>query len=429
MNEFIERNDAKEYIKKQLVDFFVRYGIDVNEGFVDDMSEALLEDVEMDKYYKAIWDKNVINGENEMISRWKDETGIGFLNQKKGYIIEELGYPSRYSVNLKKFEENFNNDVNWLSSYIDEEFYKKCYPIFWLEILNKRHVKNNENFNDLFEPIINRRDIEKYMFSLLLESRKSDSGQLVLFSAIRRKRKQKITKINQEINDEVNKKIKYWCHEIKDEIENLDIDLYEEALVISEKIKKKLLNLCKDTNFEIKNLDDIENRIWFVQKYYELLTEEKKSGNRNKEMFETTKIVLKTLIECGEEEKMDIPLYMYLLDRMTGWIGLCNYSRIKKEWYGSQKDMGIAWGFFLDKHMNKTFSNFMESILYSDLEEIMYQMEKVLIDGIKYEIISENMEFYEDLYNNIFVSEENRYEITQYQVLEYYLKMFADFHE
>ena len=185
-------------------------------------------------------------------------------------------YTMRYGrKNEIKLRESILNDKKNLDSYVGKELYKKIYPVFWLEMLNRNHTGKTNNKECLVEPIQMEIEKEQYLFAMLLDKRTEDISNNTIFSGIQRLYTARYKRVKRVVN-------KY-------------------------------------------NMKDESNRLFFVRWMKKCLYEEKTSGNLDKQIFENNIMTVREMMEIGGKERLDIPAFIFLLDRLTGWIEFYNY--------------------------------------------------------------------------------------------------------
>lgn len=156
-----------------------------------------------------------------------------------------------------------------------KDLYKKIYPVFWLEMLNRNRTQETDDKECLVEPVRMATEKEQYLFALLLDKRTEDIKKNTIFSGIQR--------------------------------------LYT-ARYKREKEQIKNYNMC-----------DRMCRLFFVKEMRHRLLREETDGNKNKPILKNNLATVREMIEIGGEEKLDIPVFIFLLDRLTGWIEFYNF--------------------------------------------------------------------------------------------------------
>jgi hypothetical protein len=129
------------------------------------------------------------------------------------------------------------------------------------------------------------------------------------------------------------------------------------------------------------DMQNEEGRYRFVRWMKNCLFAEKKKGNMNKKVFINNIIAVREMIEIGEKGAIDIPAFILLLDRLTGWIEFYNFILVGD---------GVADGFhsFVDdekkaalqeqlKEVDETVDDILEVVAEctdtEELEELIYE--------------------------------------------------------
>lgn len=184
-------------------------------------------------------------------------------------------YTTRYGrTSFEKLRKEIQSSRMYVESHIGRGLYEKIYPVFWLEMLNCPHKKIDYE-ERLLMPISEETEREQYLFALLIDRRVEDIANNTIFSGIQR--------------------------------------LYSARL--------------KRVKTEIKNFDmqDAEERHRFVRWMKNYLFREGKSGNKKKQIFMNDINTIREMLEIGGGNNLDVPAFIYFLDRLTGWIEFYNF--------------------------------------------------------------------------------------------------------
>jgi hypothetical protein len=306
----------------------------------EELSEAILEDIEVYDYVLNLWNENMNvdkcnptynSKENQIIDKIVNMIYSSEPDEKsdKNALAK---YTMRYSrSNSKKFDDDIKADKKYLDKLVGKELYKKVYPVFWLEMLNRNRKGQTDDEECLVEPIRSGTEKEQYLFALLLNERTKNIDEHTIFSGVHR--------------------------------------LYTERYKRAKKVVKK---------FDMQNE---EGRYRFVRWMKNCLFAEKKKGNMNKKVFINNIIAVREMIEIGEKGAIDIPAFILLLDRLTGWIEFYNFILVGD---------GVADGFhsFVDdekkaalqeqlKEVDETVDDILEVVAEctdtEELEELIYE--------------------------------------------------------
>lgn len=248
----------------------------------EDLSAAILEDIEVYDYSLHLWNENMLkNSEDESYDMEEERKIKKLVESIYDGEIDNSGHGiAKYTIRyaLKKEEKlklSMLNDKKKLDAYVGKDLYKKIYPVFWLEMLNRNRTKETDDVECLVEPVRMETEKEQYLFALLLDKRTIDISNNTIFSGIQRLYTAQYKREKVEINH----------YDMRNEIDRF--------LFVRE-IKHRLL--CEETD-----------------------------GNKNKTIFINNIVTVRELIEIGGEGKLDIPAFIFLLDRLTGWIEFYNF--------------------------------------------------------------------------------------------------------
>lgn len=316
--DFTRRKSVKETIITYIAMYLERlYGKEFSKteikNLVGDMAEAILEDIEVEEYSRQLWEKNMLPQKEKEKSNFDDSGVIQQLIKKitkgdeenpfkikygkKIYRgIEE--YTVRYSQeNSKKIEKGVVEAKAFLEDNIGRQLYEKIYPVFWLEMINKRHVRskshrsNPDNPKSLIDPIYKGIEKEEYLSALLLDCRTEGISTSTIFSGIQR------------------------LYTARYDREGKEVGNYD--------------------------MQDASQRYLFVKEHKKRLLMEKNSGNRNKKTFLNNLATIREMLEMGQSDNIDIPAFLFWLDNLTGWIEFYNFVSLKEsntEVYDSSRD-------------------------------------------------------------------------------------------
>lgn len=245
------------------------------------LSEAILEDIEAERYAMDLWKKGMENsrldslhgGSEEGITKeFAENLSDNYYHNAKSSIAI---YTTRYGrTTLEKLRNEIELSGMYLENHIGRELYEKIYPVFWLEMLNCPHKKINYE-ECLLMPISGETEREQYLFALLIDSRVEDIANNTIFSGIKR--------------------------------------LYFARLKRAKTAVKKF------------DMQDAEERHRFIRWMKNCLFREDKSGNKKKPTFMNNIKTIREMLEIGEGNNLDIPAFIFFLDRLTGWIEFYNF--------------------------------------------------------------------------------------------------------
>ncbi|MCI8491358.1 MAG: hypothetical protein HFJ04_14175 [Lachnospiraceae bacterium] len=252
---------------------------------VEDLSEAILEDIEVYDYSIDLWNENVEcdsrKGTYRSDENRKIQTFIDRIYEEEGKNVQPgiANYTTRYSKqNFNNLEKGIKTDKNYLENNVGEKLYKKIYPVFWVEMLNRNRGYRKKTARDeecLLKPICERAELEQYIFALLLDTRTKSIARSTIFSGVQR------------------------------------------AYTAQNKREKKLV--------ERYNMQDAKDRLSFVRWRKKCLLEEKQPGNREKPVFRNNIATIREMLGIGGEDNIDIPAFIFFLDMLTGWIEFYNF--------------------------------------------------------------------------------------------------------
>lgn len=258
---------------------------------IEAFSEAILEDIEVYDYSFGLWDNNIKRSESGRLCEYEfdeDERFDSFIEQifaddsidatessKHGIAVYTMRYDKK---DYETFGALLKSNKKYLENYMGEKLYQKIYPVFWLAMLNKRHKRNSDNSDGeecLIWPIRRGTEREQYIFALLSNERKKDMRDGTIFSGIKR--------------------------------------------VLTKKCKRKGVTVKQ------YNMRNVKDRHDFVRWMKDYLYEDKTPGNRNKVVFSNNIITVREMLEIGTKRNIDIPAFIFFLDRLTGWIEFYNF--------------------------------------------------------------------------------------------------------
>lgn len=269
----------EEYISSVLESLISseKKALELTEG----LSQAILEDIEAERYAMDLWKKGIENSKlNSQHGSSEEDITKKFVeslsdNDYHGAESSIAKYTTRYGrTSFEKLRKKIQSSRMYVESHIGRGLYEKIYPVFWLEMLNCPHKKIDYGERFLM-PISEGTEREQYLFALLLDSRVEDIASNTIFSGIQR--------------------------------------LYSARL--------------KRAKNEVKNFDmqDAEERHCFVRWMKNCLFREDKSGNRKKPALKNNMKTIREMLEIGGDNNLDVPAFIYFLDRLTGWIEFYNF--------------------------------------------------------------------------------------------------------
>lgn len=320
------------------------------------LSEAILEDIEVHDYTLNIWNENMrANKCTGAYNSREKEKLEGFIDRMFPITDDKsqhglAKYTMRYGgKDPIKLEKGIKSDKKYLDDFVGRELYKKIYPVFWLEMLNRNRKGETDDAECLIEPIRLETEKEQYLFALLLDERTVDISENTIFSGIQR----------------------------------LYTARYKRA--------KKAVNKY--------DMQKAEDRLHFVRWMKKCLLDENKKGNMNKTVFTNNLVTMREIIELGKDDNIiDIPAFIFLLDRLTGWIEFYNFVSLRDEMGGKfhisvneEKDR------LIQDDLKKTYE-MIDSLLdmitectdTDELEELVCEAAKCIYyrDDLEYELTS-----------------------------------------
>lgn len=285
--------------------------------FAEEISEAMIQDLEVMKYSLHIWKKyawsevNRFHNESksvieeileEIVPEMFYEEKMFNMNYKKEiYKGEEYNglasYTYRYPV-LKKYPVDglMKESFRKMEMEIEPKLYEWAYPVFWLESLNlpfsdgKRKQREEMSF---ILPVAEENEKEMYLFALLLNNRASGNTiNSTIFAAVKRS-------LNHILKSEKPPKN-------KNEFEDKKRVMIEERL----------------------SMDASLDRWDFVKELRKKMYEKASQTVRESVVLINNIVAIRELIEIGEKhglKNINKPFMIILLERLTGWIGFYNY--------------------------------------------------------------------------------------------------------
>ena len=142
-------------------------------------------------------------------------------------------------------------------------------------MLNRKRSRKTNDRECLLSPVYERIELEQYIFALLLNTRERNIEGHTIFSGVHR--------------------------------------LY------TERYKRKKSSVNK------YNMQDAKDRIRFVRWMKNCLFSEMKTGNMRKQTFINDVITIREMLEIGGVSSIDIPAFIFFLDRLTGWMEFYNF--------------------------------------------------------------------------------------------------------
>lgn len=451
-------------LEKRLVD----YGFYTKENagsIARDMTGAITEDIYMEKLAEELWADNVHEDEAK---KMQNEAKRIVSEQKNKYLCvikkikevrEEEGcglavYTSRYCLG-SRFYELMPVDIYFLEKCVGADLYKKIYPVFWIAMLN-RDPKDTYNFSKyLLEPIEQRNDREKYIFALLINERKGDEKSSI-FTLVKKelsrrfKEKTEILDKHNEnklptIDDLMKDKKEHslqWCG-MASVAYHMEKDWRCQIHTFNQLHTKEveLLKEIEEGDFpQIRELDmnDLEDRIYFVEVLKEVFQSEEKDGNREKRVFEDNFLTLEHLIKIGNKCGMPSPdpaLFLYLTEKLTGWLGFYFYVNLKdgngecQPYTISERGIPIATFYCWKKSIKEAKTDIgyngesynvrklLMGFIWDILENISDENKKLIQET------KNNCRFYHQLYDDIFKKSAI---YTRMDALTYYCELFGN---
>lgn len=312
-SEYTDRNELKKELIKCIKEIFEccfpkTFTDEDIAIFAEELSEAMIQDMEVKKYVCRVWKECILDSGNsderantleaEKISK---EIAGRVCHKDKMYVLEcknenyngLASYTLRYPV-LKDcmvyevLKENFTK----MEMEIAPKLYQSAYPVFWLESINVPFSKRREkqHMDNSFLPLItDGMETEMYLFALLLNERTSvNIANSRIFAAVRR-----------SLN-----------HILKGDKEEL-------------------------------NMDSDVDRWRFVEKLRKKVHEEGSKAIKEKKVFINNVVTMRELIEIGNDcglKDVNRPLMLTLLESLTGWIGFYNYVSLGEGTTGDYMD-------------------------------------------------------------------------------------------
>ena len=233
------------------------------------LSEAILEDIEVHDYTLNIWNENMgankctgayNSREKEKLEEFIDRM-FPITDDKSQHGLAK--YTMRYGgKDPIKLEKGIKSDKKYLDDFVGRELYKKIYPVFWLEMLNRNRKGETDDAECLIEPIRLETEKEQYLFALLLDERTVDISENTIFSGIQR--------------------------------------LYTARYKRAKKAVSKY------------DMQKAEDRLRFVRWMKKCLLDENKKGNMNKTVFKNNLVTMREIIELGKDvDIIDIPAFIF----------------------------------------------------------------------------------------------------------------------
>lgn len=312
-----------------------------------DLSEAILEDIEVRRYSVDLWkqvedieEDSLFEGHGEDITKRFVE---GLMEAEDNDNEKGLAkYTARYGRTTR---EKLKNGIESCGTYVEKrlgrDLYEKIYPVFWLAMLNCPHKSKIDKEKHILDPIKKGTEREQYLFALLIDKRVEDIGNHSIFSGI----------------------------------------------------KRVYLSRLKRTKKAVENFDMrcAEERYCFVRWVKKYLLKENKSGNMKKPVFKNNILTIREMLKIGTEKKMDIPAFIFFLDKLTGWIEFYNFVSLGesivdgKEMDGSdiEENEETSDQEIIDRIMEKIDN--MEETLDSLLDEITRCTEEDKVADLVYE--------------------------------------------
>ena len=157
-----------------------------------EFSEAILEDIEAERYAVDLWKKGMENhkldsqhgGSGEDITKKFVESLSD--NDYRDAELSIAKYTTRYGrTSLEKLKNQITSSGIYVEKHVGRELYEMIYPVFWLEMLNCPHKKIDYE-EHLLMPISEATEWEQYLFALLTDSKGEDIANNTIFSRIQR---------------------------------------------------------------------------------------------------------------------------------------------------------------------------------------------------------------------------------------------------
>lgn len=332
--------------------------------FVEDIAEAMIEDAEMSDYARCIWDEYTFDCESQnnnncswgcmnqdkskfsSIDGMIDAVAAKITDQSSGLYNYTFWYPlprkdedSVEYIDIDEVKKVFHNILNDMNKQIDPELYHQAYPVFWLEAFNIQFSKVGKKQICFKQPIEIESDKEKYLFVLLFNNSTPLKGGTI-FSAIQ-------TGFNKTKKDKKN-----YLDMDNSGNRHLYVKIIRDSM--SENIRK-ILNE-KDKKFKEENKFGNQHNKGKKKRLKSIKVE-------NATVLKNNIITLRELIRIGIENDLDginKPVFIFLLERLTGWMGFYNYVRMgegrkedKRKWVFHESTLKVLKKLFSENKIKK----------------------------------------------------------------------------
>lgn len=502
--EFSDAAELEGYINKNIVDYFDMCGFFYKNGNVNEkemyeaanqLTKAIFEDICIKNETDQSWDKIQYKYEESTSeirkklkntcekggkSIWKADPSheispyttaikkiikcVSLTDSVDDLSSEDISfdlssYASHYTAE-KTLEPEMKIGFNFYTEYIHPELYRSIYPVFCLVLLdaNRRNdVLTQDDYfeNNLIYPLTKRKNLEKYIFSLLTDKRpkKHRYGQsifCVIRDAMLRNFKDKdclfiyeekqikhdlecydIAKKcieNRILNESFDTRSKKQCLRCIKSLRELHKEA-EKKLTGKTQLKRPKTGKKSNESNWIFEMDKLEDRKYFVAVLREEFLDEsrsKNSRNKNKDVLKNNLTILKGIIEISQKCGMPAPhpaLFLYSLNKLTGWLEYYIYVNIKNanntEYAYSQldRDDQLAFSYFWKKYFKDKVVGAIGLLQYcvDQIYENISEHNKELIQ-------SQNCDYqiYKELYNELFEGGSELYTGNTMDVLNYY---------